>query len=120
MLDPLQYYFWVLHNGIKMRFRMVMIAHPGPGLDSTNDSCGGLLSHLHCTFLMHLQCISKALPRTLTHCILDSACYATPHHPLHPRLCMCHLHLFVCLFTFVTGTCVACFVCLFPLPDWFH
>jgi len=31
MLDPLQYYFRVLHNGIKTRFRTVMIAHPGPG-----------------------------------------------------------------------------------------
>src|SRR5258708_39436963 len=71
-------------------------------------------------FPMHLQCISKALPHTLMHCISDSACYATPHCPLHPCLCMCHLHLFVCLFTFVTSICVACFVCLFPLPDWFH
>src|SRR5260221_10569491 len=32
MLDPLQYYFRVLCNGMKMRFRMVMIAHPGPGI----------------------------------------------------------------------------------------
>src|SRR5258708_35719994 len=32
MLDLLQYYFWVLCNGMKMRFRMVMIAHPGPGI----------------------------------------------------------------------------------------
>src|SRR5260370_26579628 len=32
MLDPLQYYFQVLCNGMKMRFRMVMIAHPGPGI----------------------------------------------------------------------------------------
>src|SRR5258708_16655949 len=67
-----------------------------------------------CTFLMHLRCISEALLHTLMHCVLDSACYATLHHPLHPCLC-----LFVCLFTFVTGACVACFVCLFPLPDWF-
>src|SRR5258708_38516301 len=66
------------------------------------------------------RCISEALLHTLTHCISDSACYATLHHPLHPHLCMCHLHLFVCLFAFVTSACVACFVCLFPLPDWFH
>src|SRR5260221_14602802 len=32
MLDLLQYYFRVLCNGMKMRFRMVMIAHPGPGI----------------------------------------------------------------------------------------
>src|SRR5260221_14060296 len=59
-----------------------------------------------CTFLMH--------------CVLDSACYTTPHHPLHPCLHMCCLCLFVCLFTFVAGAHVACFVCLFPLLDWFH
>src|SRR5258708_22425687 len=58
-----------------------------------------------CTFLMHLQCISEALPCTLMHCISDSTCYTTPHHPLHPCLCTCHLCLFVCLFTFVTGAC---------------
>src|SRR5260370_37710430 len=51
-----------------------------------------------CTFLMHLQSISKALPCTLTHCISDSACYATLHCPLHPCLHMCHPCLFVCLF----------------------
>src|SRR5260221_2560127 len=56
-----------------------------------------------CTFLTHLQSISKALPHTLMHCISDSACYATPHHPLHPCLHMCCLCLFVYLFTFVTG-----------------
>src|SRR5258708_14166818 len=32
MLDLLQYYFWVLCNEMKTRFRMVMIAHPGPGI----------------------------------------------------------------------------------------
>src|SRR5260370_32332240 len=32
MLDPLQYYLQVLCNGMKTRFRMVMIAHPGPGI----------------------------------------------------------------------------------------
>src|SRR5258708_20801751 len=69
---------------------------------------------------MHLQCISKALLHTLMHCVPDSACYTTLHHPLHPHLHTCHLHLFVCLFAFVTGTCVACFVCLFPLLDWFR
>src|SRR5260221_10212299 len=35
---------------------------------------------------------------SLMHCILDSACYATLHCPLHPCLHMCHLRLFVCLF----------------------
>src|SRR5258706_115628 len=32
MLDPLQFYCWVLCNRMKTRFRMVMIAHPGPGI----------------------------------------------------------------------------------------
>src|SRR5258708_39949421 len=32
MLDSLQYYFRVLCNGMKMRFRMIMIAHPGRGI----------------------------------------------------------------------------------------
>src|SRR5258708_36159349 len=40
---------------------------------------------------------------------------SAPSHMPPPLVC-----LFVCLFTFVTGTCVACFVGLFPLPDWFH
>src|SRR5258708_26191529 len=53
--------------------------------------------------LMHLQSISEALPHTLTHCILDSTCYTTLHCPLHPHLCMCHLHLFVCLFVSPSG-----------------
>src|SRR5258706_16206620 len=73
-----------------------------------------------CTFPMHLRCISEALLHTLMHCVSDSACYTTPHCPLHPHLHTCCLHLFVCLFTFVTGAHVACFVCLFPLPDWFR
>src|SRR5258705_12755227 len=55
------------------------------------------------TFPMHLQCISEALPHTLMHCVSDSACYTTLHRPLHLRLHTCHLCLFVCLFTFVTG-----------------
>src|SRR5258708_3984156 len=58
---------------------------------------------------MYLQCISKALPHTLMHCVSDSACYATPHHPLHPCPCMCHPHLFVCLFVSPSR--------LFPLID---
>src|SRR5258705_10920249 len=32
MLDPLQFYCRVLCNGMKTRFRMVMIVHPGPGI----------------------------------------------------------------------------------------
>src|SRR5260221_10241151 len=68
-------------------------------------TCQSMTLHikLH-TFLTHLQCISKALLHTLTHCVLDSICYATLHHPLHPHLCMC---------------CLCLFVCLFPLPDCF-
>src|SRR5260221_234981 len=60
-------------------------------------------------FPMHLQCISKALLHTLTHCISDSACYTTPHCPLHLHLCTCHPHLFVCLFVSPSR--------LFPLID---
>ncbi len=73
-----------------------------------------------CAFPTHLRCISEALLHTLMHCVSDSTCYATPHRPLHLCLHTCRLHLFVCLFTFVTGAHVACFVCLFPLLDWFH
>src|SRR5258708_6625624 len=65
--------------------------------------------------------ISEALLHTLMHCILDSACYTTPHHPLHPCLHTCHPHLFVCLFVYLCHWHTCClFVCLFPLPDCFH
>src|SRR5260221_266989 len=63
---------------------------------------------------IHLRSsISKALPCTLTHCVSDSACYATPHCPLHLHLCL-FVCLFVCLFTFVTGACVVCLFVCFP------
>src|SRR5260221_7715843 len=62
-----------------------------------------------CAFPMHLQCISEALLHTLMHCISDSTCYATLHCPLHPCLCTCCPHLFVCLFVSPSG--------LFPLID---
>src|SRR5258708_38208982 len=55
------------------------------------------------TFLMHLQCISKALLHTLMHCISDSACYATLHCPLHLCLHTCCPCLFVCLFVSPSG-----------------
>src|SRR5260370_2498750 len=58
---------------------------------------------------MLFQSISKALPCTLMHCISDSACYATLHHPLHLCLCTCHPCLFVCLFVSPSR--------LFPLID---
>src|SRR5258708_654123 len=58
---------------------------------------------------MHLQCISEALLHTLTHCISDSTCYATPHCPPHPCLCTCCPQLFVCLFVSPSR--------LFPLID---
>src|SRR5258707_10632168 len=54
-----------------------------------------------CTFLMHLQCISKAPLHTLMYCAPDSTCYATPHCPLHLCLHTCHLCLFVCLFIYL-------------------
>src|SRR5258705_3456504 len=67
---------------------------------------------------MHLQSISEALPHTLTHCILDSTCYATLHCPLHPHLCTCHLHLFVCLFVYLCYWHMCClFVCLSVSPS---
>src|SRR5260221_1144222 len=69
------------------------------------------------TFLMHLQCISKALLHTLTHCVSDSTCYATPHHPLHLHLCTCCPHLFVCLFVYLCCQCMCCLFCLFVSPS---
>src|SRR5258707_8030936 len=69
------------------------------------------------TFPMHLQCISKALPHTLMHCILDSACYTTPHHPLHLHLHMCCLRLFVCLFVYLCHQRTCCLFRLFVSPS---
>src|SRR5258707_7074108 len=68
-------------------------------------------------FLTHLQCISEALPCTLTHCILDSACYATPHCPLHLCLHTCRLCLFVCLFVYLCHWHTCCLFCLFVSPS---
>src|SRR5258708_18579343 len=62
-----------------------------------------------CIELRTFSKFSKALLHTHTHCILDSACYATLHHPLHLHLHTCHLRLFVCLFVSLSG--------LFPLID---
>src|SRR5258708_24916186 len=66
---------------------------------------------------MHLCSISEALPCTLMHCILDSACYTTPHHPLHLCLHMCHLLLFVCLFVYLCHRHTCCLFCLFVSPS---
>src|SRR5258708_39718881 len=90
-------------------------------LRNSMNVCQSTTLHIKlCAFLMHLRCISEALPCTLMQCVSDSTCYTTPHCPLHLHLHMCCLCLFVCLFTFVTSTHVACFVCLFPLLDWFR
>ena len=67
---------------------------------------------------MLFRCISNALPCTLMHHVVDSVdCTITvlppASMPLHVPLLVC---LFVYLFTFVIGTCVVFFVCLFPLP----
>src|SRR5258706_7597682 len=70
-----------------------------------------------CTFPMHLRCISEALLCTLMHCILDSACYATLHCPLHLCLHTCHLHLFVCLFVYLCHWHMCCLFCLFVSPS---
>src|SRR5260221_13146663 len=76
-----------------------------------------LCIELH-AFPMHLQCISKALLCTLMHCISDSTCYATLHHPLHLCLCMCHPCLFVCLFVCLPLSPVhVLLVCLFVSPS---
>src|SRR6266436_6343818 len=104
-----------------MNFLMLRGPHQRSIMHGTIEcECQSMTLHIELhAFLMHLQCISEALPHTLMHCVLDSTCYTTLHCPLHLCLCTCHLHLFVCLFTFVTSAHVACFVCLFPLPDWF-
>src|SRR5260221_8904995 len=57
------------------------------------------------TFPMHLQCIS------------DSTCYTTPHCPLHLCLCMCRLHLFVCLFVYLCHWRMCCLFFLFVSPS---
>src|SRR6266436_611189 len=57
---------------------------------------------------------SEALPCTLTHCVSDSACYATLHRPLHPHLCTCCPHLFVCL---PLSPAYMLLVCLFVSPS---
>src|SRR5258707_11874379 len=67
---------------------------------------------------MHLRCISKALLHTLTHCVSDSTCYATPHRPLHLHLCTCHPCLFVCLFVCLPLSLVhVLLACLFVSPS---
>src|SRR5260221_14528959 len=70
-----------------------------------------------CTFLMHLQCISKAPLHTLMYCAPDSTCYATPHCPLHLCLHTCHLCLFVCLFVYLCHWRTCCLFCLFVSPS---
>src|SRR5258707_11137436 len=70
-----------------------------------------------CAFPMHLQSISKALPHTLTHRVLDSTCYATLHCPLHLHLHTCCLCLFVCLFVYLCHWHMCCLFCLFVSPS---
>src|SRR5258707_15632682 len=54
----------------------------------------------------------------MTHCVLDSTCYATPYCPLHLCLRMCHLCFFVCLFVYLCYWCTCClFVCLSVSPS---
>src|SRR5258708_5023895 len=74
--------------------------------------CQSMTLHIGlCAFPTHLRCISKALPHTLMHCVSDSACYATPHFPLHPRLHTCRLCLFVCLPLSPVHVLLVLFVC---------
>src|SRR5258705_13038590 len=83
-------------------------------LRNSMNVCQSTTLHIKlCTFLMHLQCISEALPCTLMHCVSDSACYATPHCPLHLHLHMCRLCLFVCLPLSLVHMLLVLFVC-FP------
>src|SRR5260221_2859521 len=73
--------------------------HPQSWQHTSHCHCQSMTLCINlCAFLMHLQSISEALLCTLTHCVLDSACYATMHCPLHLHLCTCHPCLFVCLF----------------------
>src|SRR5258708_22797511 len=53
---------------------------------------------LHC-----FQCISEATPCTLMYCALDSACYATLHHPICASAHATSACLFVCLFVSPSG-----------------
>ena len=66
---------------------------------------------------MLLWYISKALLHTLMHCIPDSACYATPHCPLHLHPCTCCFSLLVCLFVYLCHQCMCCLPCLFASPS---
>src|SRR6266446_4745501 len=73
------------------------------------------------TLCIELHTFSEALLHTLTHCVLDSTCYTTPHHPLHLCLCTCHLCLFVCLPLLLVHVLFVCLSVspsgLFPLID---
>src|SRR5258708_31594241 len=53
MLDPLQFYCRFLCNGMKTRFRMVMIAHPGPGIGFHKRFMWGII-------IPPTPCISKS------------------------------------------------------------
>src|SRR5258707_7155976 len=72
MLDPLQFYCRVLCNGMKMRFRMVMIAHPGPGIGfhkrfmwriiippTTSPAPARIYSKIDLKHAYHLVCIAE-------------------------------------------------------------
>jgi len=67
--------------------------------------------------------ISKASLHTLTHCTTDSTDCVMLYCPLIcTHMCQLFVCLFVCLFVYpcLPMSCVACFVCLFLLPDCFH
>src|SRR5258708_36650880 len=98
---------------------MMMVCHPRFATTRHAFSmCWPYQSMTLCTELHASLNISKALPHTLMHHVVDSVdCTITvlppASMPLHVPLLVC---LFVYLFTFVIGTCVVFFVCLFPLP----
>ena len=105
------FYFTSLHCLCMLEcFCYIVILH---------STCQSMTLHIEPrTFLTHLWCISEALPCTLTHCISDSACYTTLHHPLHPHLHTCCLCLFVYLFVYLCYWCMCClFVCLSVSPS---
>src|SRR5258708_32254962 len=62
MLDPLQYSFRVLCNGIKTRFRIIMIAHPGHGI------------RFHKRFMWRIIIPPTPVPLYYISCLLGSVC----------------------------------------------
>src|SRR5258708_1039174 len=69
MLDLLQYYFQVLCNGMKMRFRMVMIAHPGPGIGFHKQFMWQIIIPPTAHSLMRLNMVSSSISHPHLHAL---------------------------------------------------